>query len=275
MSKQDVSSQILIAVYLTAKKTLYCLDKKPLILKFDFRSSIIEFIKTQIKDFDFIEEPLFLTYTENLNKTEYTLILHFQIETKTINDNFKLINKLDQNDLELDYLNIVRDYLKKRSGLFKKTNLELNELKQKIEEYKAGWQRARADYSNLQSEIKSKQQEWLEYSQEQILSDFLPIYDNFKKAFFHKPKKNNQKAWDNWAVGIGYIMKQFNDVLKQYQIEEIKTVGEKFDHHLHEAVGEEYGDNEDEIVREVETGYKRGDRVIKPAKVIVSKLKNN
>jgi len=63
------------------------------------------------------------------------------------------------------------------------------------------------------------------------------------------------------------------DILKNYQVEEIKTVGEKFDPRFHEAIGEEESEGSEPgtILKEVEGGYKRGDKVIKPARVIVSK----
>ena len=166
---------------------------------------------------------------------------------------------------------------------------ETTALKKECEEYKAGWMRAQADYQNLQKEIEARRGEWIKLSEAQILADFIPIYDNFKKAFNSNTdtrinadvadNADNEviKRWNSWKKGIEYIMKQFGDVLTEYGIEEIKTVGEKFDSQLHEAMGEEAaegktaGEEVGEIIREVDAGYKVGDRVIKCAKVIVSR----
>lgn len=93
----------------------------------------------------------------------------------------------------------------------------------KCEEYKSGWQRAQADYQNLQRETQEKRSEWAVLSEIQILEDFIPVYDNFKKAF-----SVDHDDSDTWGQGIGFIMKQFGDVLKSHGIEEIKVVGEKF-----------------------------------------------
>ncbi len=143
------------------------------------------------------------------------------------------------------------------------------------DEYKAGWQRALADYKNLQKEVNDKKSEWAHMSEQFILEEFIPVYDNFKKAFSHHPDLNADEASKkikNWIDGIGYIQKQFWDVLKVHQIEEVKTVGEKFDPKLHETVGEEEGMGEPgTIVREVDGGYTMGGRVIKVARVIVVK----
>jgi len=143
-----------------------------------------------------------------------------------------------------------------------------------LEEYKLGWQRAQADYANLQKEMSDKRTELLVWSERQILEEFIPVLDNFKKAFASK-----QSEWDkeqeNWVKGIGYIMKQFENVVLAHGIESIKTVGEVFNPELHEAAGEEHSDecDEDVIVKEVDPGYTMKGNVIKVAKVIVCKKK--
>lgn len=151
-------------------------------------------------------------------------------------------------------------------------------------EYKGLWQRALADYQNLQREVSARRQELVAMSELQILEEFIPVYDNFKKAFSHHPNitGENKKQLKGWIDGIGYIMKQFAEVMKNHNVEEIKTVGEKFDITRHESVGEEEVDpspplevsatlRQGEIIREVDGGYTMSGRVIKVAKVIVAK----
>ncbi len=149
--------------------------------------------------------------------------------------------------------------------------------KKEADEYKQGWQRALADYNNLQKETKHRMAEWVQMSEQQILEEFIPVYDNFKKAFAHHPELNTStdesKKIKNWIDGIGYIMKQFGEVLKAHKVEEIKTVGQKFDPKFHETVGEEEveGKESGEIVKEVDGGYMLGEKMIKAAKVVVAK----
>lgn len=139
-------------------------------------------------------------------------------------------------------------------------------------EYKLGWQRALADYQNLQKEVVARRSELAQMSEQQILEEFIPVYDHLKLAFRLRTSDFSPEQ-QKWAEGIGYIMKQFNDVLKAHGVEEIKIMGEKFDPRLHEAVEEQEkeGAEAGAIIREVEGGYKMGDRVIKPAKVIITK----
>lgn len=156
-------------------------------------------------------------------------------------------------------------------------NYLLREKSADSEDYKTSWQRATADYQNLKKEVEMRRAEWAQMSEQQILEEFIPVYDNFKKAFAAKLDAGEAtdaiKKWENWKQGIQYIMKQFSDVLKAHQVEEIKTVGEKFDPTKHESVGEEENDNYKTgmICREAEGGYTKNGRIIKPAKVILSK----
>lgn len=143
-------------------------------------------------------------------------------------------------------------------------------LEKECAEYKAGWQRALSDYQNLQKDVARQRGEWAAMSEAQIVSEFLPVYDNFKKAFAME-QGTLSKEQENWVRGIGFIMKQMGDVLKNHGIEEIKTVGELFDATKHEAVGEEDSGGEPHmIIREVEGGYGVKGKVLKVAKVIIS-----
>jgi len=138
---------------------------------------------------------------------------------------------------------------------------------EKCDEYKQSWARALADYKNLQSDTEKRRGEMVNWSRQQILEDFIPVYENFKKAFAMDRKEGDE----GWVQGIEYIKKQFEDVLKSYGVEEIKTVGEKFDENLHEAVSEEEGKESGLVLKELSGGYKMGEKVVIPAKVVVSK----
>lgn len=146
-------------------------------------------------------------------------------------------------------------------------------------ELKAGWQRAVADYQNLVKETDKRRAEWADYAKQMILEEFIPVYDHLKLAISNE-QLTKANGDNGWAEGVKHVKKQFADILKNNGVEEIKTVGEKFDPALHEAVGEspstELGVSAslrkaDIIVREVSGGYKMGERVIRAAKVIVSK----
>jgi len=139
-------------------------------------------------------------------------------------------------------------------------------------DYKDKWIRAHADYQNLQKEISDQRGQWVKMSKMQILEEFIPVYENFKKAFAHEVE-GEHTSWENWKKGIEYIKKQFGDILTQHGVEEIQTVGVLFNPAEHEALSEEVSDEHEEgaIIRELSGGYKVGNKVLIAAKVVVCK----
>ena len=103
------------------------------------------------------------------------------------------------------------------------------------------------------------------YAKSSLLTEIIPILDNFTKAVEHVPE--DQKNED-WVVGIFHIKKQLEEFLNNNGLEKIETVGQKFDHNLHEAVGQEKGEK-DVVLKDVSSGYKLNGKVVIPAKVIV------
>jgi molecular chaperone GrpE len=146
---------------------------------------------------------------------------------------------------------------------------ELSELKNKCEEYLSGWQRAKADYLNLKRETEERHETLAEFVQAGLIMEIIPIINNLKKALTFIPDDLKETAW---AKGFCHIAKQFEDILKKLDIEEIKTVGEQFNPEFHEAVAsEEKPDLDDQtIITELTPGYKMNDKVITPAKVTVN-----
>ncbi|MFH1187680.1 MAG: nucleotide exchange factor GrpE [bacterium] len=147
---------------------------------------------------------------------------------------------------------------------------ELERATKQNEDHLNGWRRAKADYLNLKKETDKKSRELIQFANAGLILQILPIYENFKTACEHIPDEDKKK---DWVAGVGHIKKQFEDFLKSLGLEPIKTVGEKFDHNLHEAVGSEKseGQEDDIIIKEVRGGFKLYENVLEPAKVVVVK----
>lgn len=100
-----------------------------------------------------------------------------------------------------------------------------------------------------------------------VVHDLLPVIDNFERALKHVPADLKD---DDYIKGVQGIVKQFETTLAQMGVERIKTVGEHFDPHLHEAIGTEEGEGDKETVsEELQAGYKLGDEIIRHAMVKV------
>lgn len=151
-------------------------------------------------------------------------------------------------------------------------NLEkqLEECEKLRNEYLAGWQRARADFLNYRKEELERAGEILKYAGSGLIFKILPILDNFE--FAEKKLPENLKNDEN-VKGILQIKSQMQDFLKSQRVEEIKSVGEKFDPNLHEVIEEvEIKDKEQGlIVEEIQKGYKINGRLLRPARVKISK----
>ncbi|PIR06946.1 MAG: nucleotide exchange factor GrpE [Candidatus Komeilibacteria bacterium CG11_big_fil_rev_8_21_14_0_20_36_20] len=150
--------------------------------------------------------------------------------------------------------------------------LSRQDLEKQVAENLAGWQKALADYQNLQKET-AKQMAGLSVFQTNVLIlEILPVFDNYRIALQHIPKAEQQSSW---AIGLEHILKMWESFLADKKIGRIKTVGHKFDPHIHEAVDKAQDEHkkDQEIVKEVLAGYKLEDKVIRPAKVIVNHLK--
>jgi len=147
---------------------------------------------------------------------------------------------------------------------------ELEKCQKKTEEYLAGWQRARADFLNYKKEEMERVSGILEYALQEFILKTLPILDNFEIAEKKLPEnlKNDQQI-----KGLLQIKTQLQDFLKNQGIEEIKSVGEKFDPNFQEAVEiiEKEGVESGTVLEEIQKGYTIQGRVLRPTKVKVVK----
>jgi molecular chaperone GrpE len=148
---------------------------------------------------------------------------------------------------------------------------KLGDCQKQKDQYLAGWQRARADLLNYKKEEIERIEEILKYAGEELILKILPILDNFNFAEKEIPEelKNNEDV-----KGILQLKKQLLDFLKKEGVEEIKIkLGEKFDPNFMEAVEtvEKADCQPGSIVEEVRKGYKLHGKVIRPAKVKVTK----
>lgn len=139
----------------------------------------------------------------------------------------------------------------------------------KCEEYLNGWKRAQADYQNFQKEMVERQKGLVQFANEGLILDLLPILDHFTEAFNHVPEANREEPW---TQGIFYIKKQLETIINKYGVEKIPTVGEKFNPEIHEAVGQSDAVSSAEVhqvVKEVKAGYKLHGSLIRAAQVII------
>ena len=150
----------------------------------------------------------------------------------------------------------------------KKIKAELAKIKTERQEYLDGWQRCKAETVNARRESIVTAERVVERTRESIIAELVPVLDSFDMAA-------GNEAWENvdaaWRSGIEFIKTQLLDVLARNGVERYGKAGEKFDHALHEAI-EERDDTPGapgEIIRVLRAGYRIGDRILRPAQVVV------
>jgi molecular chaperone GrpE len=143
----------------------------------------------------------------------------------------------------------------------------LEEEKSKAESYLANWQRAAADYQNLKRRAEKEREEYGRLATAALVINILPLLDDLERAL---TSVDIRLAGLTWVDGIRLIYRKFQVVMESAGVSEIKAEGETFDPNVHEAVM--YGEGEEgKVVAEVQKGYCLGDRVIRPAMVVVGK----
>lgn len=134
-----------------------------------------------------------------------------------------------------------------------------------ITQLKESLARAMADVENSRKRMEREKAEFAKFANAQLLNEILPCIDNLKKASDFLPE--DQKDTD-WCKGLSQAISLFDEALKKQGVEEIKTVGEKLDPNLHEALMQGPGEK-DMITEEFEKGYSLNGQVIRFAKVKV------
>ena len=139
------------------------------------------------------------------------------------------------------------------------------------DEYLDQLQRVQADFENYRKRVLKEKEEFRKYVLEGFLYNLIGIMDNIQRAV-EASEKNNKL--DTLIEGVHMVQKQFLDSLKTQGVVSMETrPGDKFNPHLHYAVSHEPSPDYpvDTIVKVMQPGYEIGDRVLRPAMVVVSK----
>lgn len=161
------------------------------------------------------------------------------------------------------------DKIKSQRRNYKK---ELEEKEKLLADYKEQLQRLQAEFENYIKRNEKERKELLDYTSKDILLKLVNIYDDFQRAL------NVSKNCDEKELveGIKIIFNNFEKVLKEEGIQEIKCVGEKFNPYRHEVLDKvEHNEEEGKIIEELQKGYMFKDKILRFSKVRVSGGKKN
>ena len=141
----------------------------------------------------------------------------------------------------------------------------LAEEKNRAEGFLTNWKRTQADFINYKRRSEQEKAEASNLARSALILTLLPVLDDLERALASVPSR---LAKHSWVEGVSLVERKFRTVLELQGVSEIKALGEPFDPELHEAAMHEKGE-EGIVIRELLKGYKIGDRVIRPAGVVV------
>lgn len=156
----------------------------------------------------------------------------------------------------------------------KKLKDKLKETEDKAREYLDGWQRAKADYANLQKQELISRQNISKQALKPLLLDLINLADTFDLALSHE--ESLKEVPESWRLGIEHIHKELLKILEHNGLDIVNPLNQPFDPLEHHSVGTvetNEPDQDNKIVRVLKKGYRLGEQVIRPAQVTVAILK--
>lgn len=130
--------------------------------------------------------------------------------------------------------------------------------------------RTAADFDNFRKRSKRDIDDARARSRDELVRDLLPVFDNLERAVTSITPTSDVKSV---VDGIRMVLKLFEDSAERAGLVRVKSVGERFDPAQHEAIQQletaEHAPGT--IVREVVAGYRFGERLVRPAMVVVAR----
>jgi molecular chaperone GrpE len=129
--------------------------------------------------------------------------------------------------------------------------------------------RSQADFENYKKRSAREKEEAIKYANSSLLERLVGIIDNFELGLAAAKEQGGDSPIYS---GMVLVQKQLNDLLAENGLQPIEAEGKTFDPNVHEAIAHEPSDRvpEESVVRQTRRGYRLKDRLLRPAKVVVS-----
>ena len=128
------------------------------------------------------------------------------------------------------------------------------------------WKRAAADFDNFKKRAAREREEYVAFANERLVTDLLPILDDLERALAAVGEHEEATVEE----GVRLVHRSLESLLERNGVRVIETNG-KFDPHVHEALLSQPSDAEEgSVIDVVQKGYTIGDRVVRPARVVIA-----
>ncbi len=148
---------------------------------------------------------------------------------------------------------------------------QLEEKTRESSEYFDKWLRLRAEFENFKKRMQKEKADLIKFGNESLLRALLPVLDNLDRAIDHGKAAGETSPL---LEGVELVEKEFMTILEKFGVKPIQAAGEVFDPEKHEAISQQESNLEsNRVISTVQNGYFYHDRLLRPAKVVVSQGK--
>ena len=142
----------------------------------------------------------------------------------------------------------------------------LAEVERERDEHLDDLKRVAAEFENYRKRVARDQQSLAARAHERLVKELLPVLDDLERALQAAEERQEGKLED----GVRLVERELSEALAKEGLAEIETNGH-FDPHMHEALLSQPSDQEEGAILEVlQKGYRLGDRVLRPSRVVIS-----
>ena len=131
--------------------------------------------------------------------------------------------------------------------------------------------RLQAEFENFRKRTLREKEEAFRYGHQNLVKDLLPTVDNLERAIEHA-RGSQGGDLEGLLQGVGMVLRELLGILEQHGLERIDAEGASFDPAIHEAMAQQSDDSvaPNTVVQVYEKGYRLRDRLLRPARVVVS-----
>ena len=128
--------------------------------------------------------------------------------------------------------------------------------------------REKAELENFKKRLTKEKDDFVQFANERLLQELIQIEDNLERAL-----EVPNATLESLKEGVEMIQKQFSTFLKNQKVEPIEAIGKAFNPTLHEVLNQQESEEHEEntVVEEYSKGYTLNGRILRPAKVVISK----
>jgi molecular chaperone GrpE len=146
-------------------------------------------------------------------------------------------------------------------------------LEKDAKDNKDRWLRAAADLENTRKRTKREIDDAKFETKNKVLKEMLPVVDNLERAIEHVGTEVDAK-FKPFIEGVQLVLRQFTTAFERLEVTVIDALNQPFDPNLHEAISQQESDQPPgTIIQVLQRGYRAGDRLLRPALVVVAKAK--